>query len=278
VDTTDSQSDSGYIRTMSWLDRLLGRAVSTARIAGEPLSGNGASSFHLWWELPYGERLTEVSATLEIVEPPTIDRLYFWALQTSFVKPGGGGAHLGLQHHPRFPGRTAVNWGGYAPSGDGALLQGTPSRLPSTPGDVNTRDFSWSPHRPYRLTIGRSPDQAPPGLFAWRGSIEDLHTGEITVVRDLFSPGEFLRGPVAWTESFARCDHPPVAVRWSDLLVVGEADQPIAVSSVSVNFQDRSAGGCDNTDVRVGRGGWVQRTATERTIRSGMPLTLPRTL
>ncbi len=275
---TDSESDSGYIRGMSWFDRILGRAAPVARIAGDPPSGNGASSFHLWWELPYGELLTEVSATLEIIEPPTIDRLYFWALQTSFVKPGGGGAHLGLQHNPRFPGRAAANWGGYAPTGDGSLLQGSPSPLPSTPDDVNTRDFSWSPYRPYRLTIGRSPDGAPAGFHAWRGSIEDLHTGEVTVVRDLFSRGEYLRGPIVWTESFARCDHPPVAVRWSDLLAVGEKDQPIAVGSVSVNFQDRAAGGCDNTDVKVDAAGWVQRTTTERTTRSGTPLKLPRAL
>ena len=263
---------------MSWFDRLMGRVVPVARIAGEPPSGNGASSFHLWWELPYGEYLSEVSVTLEIVEPPTVDRLYFWALQASFVKPGGGGAHLGLQHHPRFPGNTAANWGGYAASGDGRLLEGSPSPLPSTPGDVNTRDFAWIPHRPYRLTIGRSSDGAPDGLFAWRGSIEDLHSGEITVVRDLFSRGEYLRGPVVWTESFARCEHPSVAVRWSDLLAVGEMDQPIAVASVSPMFQDRAAGGCDNTDVSVDRAGWVQRTTTDRTIRPGVPLKLPRTL
>ena len=208
---------------------MLGRIAPVARITGEPASSNGASSFHLWWDLPYGELLSEVSATLEIIEPPTVDRLYFWALQASFVKPGGGGAHLGLQHHPRFPGQTAANWGGYRQPGSGAHLEGTVSPLPSALGNPNTRDFPWIPHRPYRLTIGRSPDLGPAGLFSWRGTIEDLHTGDVTVVRDLFSRGEYLRGPVVWTESFARCDHPPVAVRWSDLLAVGEADQPIDV-------------------------------------------------
>ncbi len=263
---------------MSWLDRLFGRGALTARITGEPTSGNGASSFHLWWDIPHEELLTEVSATLEIVEPPTVDRLCFWALQASFVKPAGGGAHLGLQHHPRFPGRTAANWGGYAPSGDGALLEGSPSPLPSTPGDANTRDFSWTPYRPYRLTIGRSPDEAEAGFHAWRGTIENLHTGEVTVVRDLFSRGEYLRGPVVWTESFARCDHPSVAVRWSDLLAFGETGRPITVTSVSARFQDRTAGGCDNTDVTVDHAGWVQRTRTERTVRSGARLSLPRAL
>ena len=274
---TASRIASTFV-AMSWLDRLFGRTALTARLAGEPTSGNGASSFHLWWDVPYGELLTEVSATLEIVEPPAVERLYFWALQASFVKTGGGGAHLGLQHNQRFPGRTAANWGGYAPSSDGTLLEGSPSLLPSTPDDTNTRDFSWVPHRPYRLTISRSPDGAPAGFHAWRGTIEDLRTGEATVVRDLFSRGEYLRGPVVWTEAFARCDHPPVAVRWSDLLAVGETGKPIAVRSASANFQDRAAGGCDNTNVTIDGGGWVQRTATERTVRSGVPLDLPRAL
>jgi len=260
---------------MSWIDRLFGRGSGAMRVAGDPPSGNGASSFHLWWEVPFGERLTEVGATLEILEPPDVDRLYFWALQVAFVKPGGGGAHLGLQHNRRFPGRAAANWGGYAPSG-GGLLSGSPSPLPSTPDDPNTRDFLWYPGRPYRLTISRSPDLAPPGFYAWRGSIEDLHTGEFTVVRDLYSPGAYLRGPVVWTESFARCDHPPVAVRWSNLHVVDEDDRAIPVTAVSANYQERSAGGCDNTDVEVDASGWLQRTNTERRRRPGARLTLPR--
>ena len=263
---------------MSWLDRLFGRGVESLRVAGEPPSGNGASSFHLWWDVPFGERLTEVGATLEILEPPDVHRLYFWALQVQFIRPDGGGAHLGLQHHPRFPGRSAANWGGYAPSGERGLLEGSPSPLPSTPNDVNTRDFPWHPHRPYRLTIGRSPDVAPPGFHAWRGTIEDLHTGEFTVVRDLYSRGEYLRGPVVWTESFARCEHPPVAVRWANLHVVGESDQTIPVTAVSVDYQARSAGGCDNTNVEVDAAGWIQRTNTERTVRAGSRLELPRTV
>jgi hypothetical protein len=263
---------------MSWLDWLLGRSVDASRVTGEPQSGNGASSFHLWWEVPFGERLTEVSATLEVVDAQDLDRLVFWALQVSFVKPGGGGAHLGLQHNPRFPGSTAANWGGYAPSDEGGLLQGSPSPLPSTPDDANTRDFSWYPNRPYRLTIRQSPDPTPEGFYAWRGSIEDLHSGEQVVVRDLYSRGEYLRGPVAWTESFARCDHPSFAARWSDLLVIGENAQPIPISTVSVNYQERSAGGCDNTNVSVDGAGWIQRTATERVTRSGTQLSLPRTV
>jgi hypothetical protein len=245
------------------------------RVVGDPPSGNGASSFHLWWELSHGERLSEAAATLEIVEPPSVNRLYFWALQVSFVEPDGGGAHLGLQHHPRFPGRTAANWGGYAPSHEGGLLRGSESPLPSTPGDVNTRDFPWQAHRPYRLRVWRAEHTPGPGrMHAWRGEITDLATGAVTVVRDLYSHGKYLRGPVMWTESFARCDQPSVAVRWSDLSVVAEEGRTIPVTTVSVNYQRHDAGGCDNTNASLDGVGWVQRTSTERIARTGERLSL----
>lgn len=263
---------------MSWLDRLLGRRAAALRVAGEPASANGASSFHLWWDVPFGERLTEVAATLEVVEPPTVDRLYFWALQVSFVRPGGGGAHLGLQFHPAFPGRGAVNWGGYAAAGDEGELDGSSSALPSAQDNPNTRDFAWEAGRPYRLRIRRSPDEAPPGFNSWEGLVEDVRAGEITVVRNLYSRGEFLRGPVVWTEAFARCEHPSVAVRWSDLAAVGEEGRPLSVKRVSANYQERAAGGCDNTDATVDEFGWVQRTNVERRTRPGGLLELPRTV
>lgn len=263
---------------MSWFDWLLGRGTTELRVAGEPTSENGASSFHLWWDVPFGERLTEVAATLEVVDPPVVDRLYFWALQASFVKPAGGGAHLGLQHHPRFPGGTAVNWGGYAPPGDEGLLAGSASSLPSAQDNENTRNFEWAAGRAYRLRISRSPDEAPPGFHAWRGSVEDVRSGDVRVIRDLFSRGEYLRGPVVWTESFARCEQPSVGVRWSDLRVLGEEGQPIPVTTVSVNYQGRAAGGCDNTNVSVDASGWTQSTNTQRIARAGTRLELPRTV
>ena len=43
----------------------------------------------------------------------------------------------------------------------------------------------------YRLHIGPSPD-SPQSLFAWRGSITCLETGERTDIRDLYTRGEFL--------------------------------------------------------------------------------------
>ena len=69
---------------------------------GAPTSSNGASSLHLGWVLPAigsgGYRA--LSVTLEVIELPSVDRLYFWALQADFADGAGrgpvrraGGAH-----------------------------------------------------------------------------------------------------------------------------------------------------------------------------------------
>ncbi|MCX6523597.1 MAG: hypothetical protein NTX58_02345, partial [Actinobacteria bacterium] len=81
------------------------RASAVGRVAGLPTSSNRASSFHLSWQLPSEEDspITAVAVTLEILEPPSVERLYFWALQADFADENGrhgGGAHLGLQWHP----------------------------------------------------------------------------------------------------------------------------------------------------------------------------------
>lgn len=150
-----------------WLRRIRAMTAPRVRTSGRPTSGNGASSFHLWWSVPYGRMLSAAAVTLEVVEPPATDRLVFWALQVSFVKPGGGGAHLGLQWNRRHPGGTAVNWGGYAP--DGSLLSGSASPLPSTPDDPNTRDLLWWPRRPYRLSIIPVEEPGPTACSAGEG-------------------------------------------------------------------------------------------------------------
>jgi len=229
---------------------------------------------HLWWSLPYGELLTEVSATVEIVEPPAVELLYFWALQAAFVKPDGGAAHLGIQYNNRHPGFRAVNFGGYAPRSVGGLLEGEESILPSTPSDPNTRDYDWLPGRRYRLSIKRVPFDTQEGFHAWRGSIEEVDTGKFTIVRVLFSRGEYLRGPVVWTESFARCEHPSVSAKWTDLETVGERHGLMPVTSGSVNYQHRDAGGCDNTNMYVDGNGWVQQTNTTRMVPTGTVLSI----
>ena len=90
---------------------------STTRVTGPPTSSNGASSMHLFWEVP-PEPLAEVSVDVEVLTPPAVEKLYFWALQVNFVSATGGdrgGAHTGLQYHPAYPDGGAVNWGWLPP-------------------------------------------------------------------------------------------------------------------------------------------------------------------
>ena len=240
---------------------------SRPRTSGEPPSGNGASSFHLMWMLPPAGPLVEVAAQLEIAVAPAVERLYFWALQVSFLdgQADRGGAHVGLQWNRRHPGYGAVNWGGYRPGG--GLLEGTDSPLPSTPRDPNTRDYPWQPGRPYRLRVSATPGS--PG--AWQGEVTDLTTGESTVVRHLLAGGDRLVRPMVWSEVFARCDHPSVTARWSGFEAVTAAGERVVPRAVQVNYQARGAGGCDNTTVVVepGGAGILQLTATGRTVTQG---------
>lgn len=244
---------------------------SRLRTTGEPRSANGASSFHLWWHLPSGPPIVEAAATLEVVVPPEVDRLHFWALQASFViegpgpaarRPAGAG-HLGLQWHPAHPRGRAVNWGGYGPRG--GELSGSGSALPSATDNPGTRDYGWSVRAPYRLRISRS-------RRGWRGEVTDLIGGLVTVVRDLHADGDGLADLVVWSEVFARCDHPPVVVRWSDLEAVTEAGDTVVPRSLQVTYQSTADGGCDNTDVVVDDLGALQVTATPRSTPHGAVL------
>lgn len=249
----------------AWWRRL---TTPPSRTRGLPASSNRASSFHLWW-VPDPPPLRSVAAVLVVSRPPRVPRLYFWALQVSFLDRGApvGGAHTGLQWNPRFPGSTAVNWGGY--TRQGTLLEGTPSPLPSTPGDPNTRDLSWEPGRPYRLEVAPA-DR--PGW--WRATVSDLSTGRSWVVRDLAGSGSALGSPVVWSEVFARCDDPTVEVRWSGLEAVDTGGGGWRPSGVRVGYQAVSRGGCSNTSVEVDGDAVVQRTATSREIPDGAHLAL----
>ncbi len=202
---------------------------------------------------------------VEVVVPPAVDRLYFWALQASFSDgvSDRGSAHIGLQWNRNHPRSRAVNWGGYAPSGQ--LLAGSRSALPSAPDDPNTRDYDWHPGRRYRLRI--SPTPGSPGR--WQGEVTDLAAGRATVVRHLDAGGHLLSGVVVWSEVFARCDHPSVTVRWSGLEAVGASGRGVAPSGLSVSYEAGSAGGCDNTTVGVDELGVLQVTNTERTVPAG---------
>jgi len=207
----------------------------------------------------------EVAAVLEVVIPPAVDRLYFWALQVSFLDRdvARGAAHIGLQWNRNHPDSRAVNWGGYAAAG--GLLAGSASPLPSAPDDPNTRDYPWEPGCPYRLRVSRVP--AAPG--SWQGEVTDLRSGRSTVVRHLHAGGDRLSAPLVWSEVFARCEHPSVAVRWSGLEATTAAGRPVAPSGLTVSYEAAAAGGCDNTTVATDDQGVLQITRTPRTVPPG---------
>lgn len=238
------------------------------RLRGRPTSTNGASSFHAHWELP-PVGLRAVSAVLEITNAPSTDALYFWALQASFRSgstPRGAG-HLGLQHHPAYPGAGAVNWGGYHDrTSGGGVLAGTESKLPSTLGNPNTFDYRWQVGRRYRLEIAAgSPGQ-------WRGTVTDLAGGDTTLIRELHVDADHLVSPIVWSEVFADCDAPPAEVRWSSLVAASWQGDLVTPTSVRLTYQSEDDGGCSNTSTSAEDGWLVQRTATERRHHHGEKL------
>jgi hypothetical protein len=225
-------------------------------VTGRPASANGASSFHLLWQVPTSEELVEASTNLVVPAPPSVPRLYFWALQVSFS--GGAGAHLGLQWGADHPRRMRhVNWGGYGPSG--RELSGGVSNLPSSFDNPNTRDFDWEPGRSYRLRISRT-------AAGWAGWVDD------TMVRCLDAPGETVEAPMVWSEVFADCDDPAVSARWSALQVVTRSGRRLQIRSVVTQYQSRHDGGCDNTSSGTDGPAFVQTTHAVRTSPPGARL------
>lgn len=271
-----------------WLQALRGLAAPSGpeRTRGLPTSSNGASSFHLFWDVPAGTTFRRVAVTFEVLEPPSVDRLYFWALQVDFVRPGGrraGGGHLGLQHHPRHPGGGAINWGGYDPSG--TVLSGSGSALASALDNPNTRDYRWAPRRRYRLAVDPAPGpdakgtgeaHAAAGMHRWRGSITDTESGQTTVVRELYNHGTALTNPMVWSEVFAQCDDPSVVVRWSEPEAESDDGTIVRPRSTRVNYQKIADGGCTNTDVHLDDIGVCQTTNRDRGRRQGETVAWPK--
>ena len=264
-----------------FVDRLnSGRSAATAggqtahatrgRVTGVPPSANGASSFHLDWGMP--GRYAAVEVTFEVLAPPTVPRLYFWALQAGFSSGGGrqGAGHLGLQWHPDYPGSTAINWGGY--DARGTILGGTESSLRGSIGNLNTRDYPWRPQTPYRLRIDRDGTPASTGLTRWRGSVTDLSTETTTLVRSLDGGGTHLVNLCMWSEVFAQCEDPSVWVRWSDPVAYDDQGRSQRPRAARVNYQSHGDGGCANTNSFPDDEGIVQATATRRTTPQGTKL------
>lgn len=246
-------------------------------MTGVPTSTNGASSMHLFWDLPRSTiPLVEASVDLIVPRMPAAERLMFWALQASFVDNGVtlGAGHLGLQYHPGYPGGGAVNWGGYhgAGSTSSGELAGSDLRLDSALRSPNTGTYPWQSGQTYRYRIYASPERG------WRGSITDLQSGEETVIRDLWCPGTELGSLMVWTESFGHCDDPPVSVGWSTMVAKTSDGRTIQPRALQVNYQRVSDGGCRTTDTRAkstqtGTMVW-QLTGTSRETPQGTVLPL----
>ncbi len=249
--------------------------VEAERNVGTPTSSNGASSHHLFWRLPeVAEPIVEATVEIRVAEPPSVDRLYFWALQASFAEHGlvSGAGHFGLQHHPSYPDGGAVNWGGYfsAASGRSGELPGSPLAVPSTLDNPNTGDYRWSVDSIYRYRIAR----ADPG--AWAGSITDLASGDELLLRHLYCVGTGLRDLIVWTEAFADCDAPGTAVHWNNPRAITASGEVVEPIGALVNYQSVADGGCSTSDSVVGAdGAWIQRTGVARGTPQGSVLARP---
>ena len=237
---------------------------------GYPQSSNRASSLHLQWQPLAALRSVAVDVTIPAY--PVVDDLYFWALQASFSGSEGivGAAHLGLQWHRDYPGRTAVNWGGYR--GDGGILEGSESSLPSALANPHTRNYSWQEGERYRLEISRDQERGPGW---WQGEITELGTGTTTHIRSLHGEGEHLVAPMVWTEAFCRCDAEPAAVIWANPTGVGIAGETFRPRSARCNYQSEENGGCSNSDSRALPYGLCQFTGVARTNPTGTELAWP---
>ena len=253
---------------MGFFERLLGR--DARGVPARPSTSNGSSAWHLWWHGTDGDASPVVGAsvTLEVLQQPTVDELYFWALQATFGdgRRTYGAAHTGLQWNPRHPGNRAVNWGGYGDVGDvETVLPGSASALPSAPGDPNTRDYPWQEGWPYRLRISR-------GERGWRAAVTDLVSGETEVVRELHAAGDRLSGLVVWSEAFCSCHDPTVVVRWSDPVAERADGTVVRPSSMGLTFPRE---GCPNTDSVADAIGILQVSRTPRQARDGASLAVP---
>lgn len=254
----------------NWVRNLLSPRISE-RVAGAPTSGSGASAFYLWWDLPYGERLNEISVTLDVQRRPEVDRLVTFAVQAAFVKPSGGSCHFGLQHQPEVDGRNAVLWNGY--DAKGSLLEVRGDQQSSPANEDGSRAFEWSQGTPYRFTVERGEEEED-GRYPWKGSITDLNSGESHIVCEILNSSPHLRAPVMYVESYSPCDGPGFEARWSNAVAVSTDGGVRTVQSMRVDYQPHAAGGCTNTNSTVEQGAFVQRVGQMRSTKPGSTIRL----
>jgi hypothetical protein len=221
---------------------------------------------HLMWRLPSDlGPVIGASVVFELTEEPAVDKLYFWALQASFLDDDGtdlGAAHTGLQWNPRHPGGRAANWGGYPSEHNNwkRNFKGSRNRLPGFDGDPNTRHYNWQSHRPYRLTIERAPEQSgsffaellQPRPTGWRATVTDINSGQIQVLRDLYAGGTHLAHLCVWTEWFCSCDDPTTACTWTEFRVMTDDGSGNSTEHEPTEvFVNHPAENCSNVGQRI---------------------------
>ena len=82
---------------------------------------------------------------------------------------------------------------------------------------------------------------------------------------------------MVWSEVFARCDTPPVAVRWSGFRATTTKGRIVTPVAVHVNYQRRHGGGCDNSRALADGDAVRQITGAERLVPQGARLPLGTT-
>ena len=241
---------------MSWLSRF---SRPGARLTGPPHPAMAPLLFTSGGCCHRPGRSPKCRPSCEVTRAPAVTKLYFWALQVSFVAAGRevGAGHTGLQWHPSAP-AGAINWGGYysggAPAGGDGTLPGTGSALPPVDGGPHTRHFAWSPGRRYRFRVWS------PAAGAWRSEVTDVERGETTVVRGLLVEANSLASPLVWSEVFAACNDPSTEVRWSELHALDRQGVTHTARSVHLTYQSFADGGCSNTLTYADDDSFVQVT------------------
>ena len=102
----------------------------------------------------------------------------------------------------------------------------------------------------------------------------NLSSSVSTVIRDLHPAGDRISGVTMWSEVFARCDDPSVAIRWSDAEALLNTGSQVLPSGFRVNYQSHQDGGCANSDSSCDEVGIVQRTTVQRDTLQGQVITL----
>lgn len=204
-----------------------------------------ASSFYMVWtgeqdnpDDPTDRTLyTQASGKLTIPTTPSVEELYFWAIQVNFYDATEtlvAAAHTGLQWAPGYPQSKAVNWGGYL-TADDSELTGTESEFPSTASNDNTRDYEWETGEEYAFKIFYVGDDM------WRATVNDV------TIRDLEVPGATnIANPIFFSEVFAACDDPSHTVQWRDPYLYEADDTAYYFPQANKEYQLLEA--CDNTN------------------------------